>query len=81
MVFVFGVSLLLAGYALVDWGHYAIQGKHVSLWYLISAQGAPVSTANATRGELTAQQATDAFLKAGEKTRAQLGTSDMRGRQ
>jgi hypothetical protein len=34
-------ALLLAGYALIDWGHYAIQGKSISLWYLLSGHSGP----------------------------------------
>lgn len=36
MGYLMGFALALTGYALLDWGHYAVQGKRVSLWYLIS---------------------------------------------
>lgn len=33
---IIGFALLIAGYTLVDWGHYAVKGQRVSMWYLLS---------------------------------------------
>ena len=38
MGFVIAVGLILAGYTLVDWGHYVASGHAVSMWYLISGK-------------------------------------------
>jgi hypothetical protein len=36
--YIFAFGLMLVGYTLIDWGQYAVRGKNVSMWYLLSGR-------------------------------------------
>lgn len=45
MGYFLGFALLIAGYTLVDWGHYRVAHRNASMWWLVSGKGTPPTDA------------------------------------